>query len=87
MHHPTTAHWTVAKGALHYLKGSVDFGLFYRKGRINLHAYCDSDWAGNPDDRRSTIGYGIFLGPILSLGALRSNTRSLGPAQRRNIAT
>jgi hypothetical protein len=30
-----------------------------------LHAYNDVDWAGYPDDRRSTSGFSIFLGPNL----------------------
>lgn len=65
LHSPTSTHWTALKRVLRYLKGSVDFGLFYSQGPLTLQAYCDSDWAGDPDDRRSTTGYGIFLGPCL----------------------
>jgi hypothetical protein len=31
-------------------------------GSSLLSAFSDADWAGNPDDRRSTGGYTIFLG-------------------------
>jgi hypothetical protein len=65
MHNPTTTHWTAAKRVLQYLKGSVDSGLYYSKGKVSLNAFCDSDWAGNPDDRRSTTGFCIFLGSNL----------------------
>jgi hypothetical protein len=58
----TTAHWTTVKRVLRYLKGSAAHGLFYTKGSITLNAFCDFDWAGNPDDRRSTTGFCIFLG-------------------------
>jgi hypothetical protein len=27
-----------------------------------LSAFSDADWAGNPDDRRSTGGFAIFYG-------------------------
>ncbi|RVW62129.1 Retrovirus-related Pol polyprotein from transposon RE2 [Vitis vinifera] len=36
--------------------GTIDLGLWYTKGEQTLQAFCDSDWAGNPDDRRSTTG-------------------------------
>jgi hypothetical protein len=65
LHAPTTAHWTSAKRVLRYLKGTVDHGLYFTRGSLALHAYSDSDWAGDPDDRRSTTGYGVFLGPCL----------------------
>jgi hypothetical protein len=32
---------------------------------LHLQAFCDSDWAGNPDDWRSTTGFGVFFGPCL----------------------
>jgi transposase InsO family protein len=65
MHSPTSDHWVAAKRVLRYLKGSVDHGLLFRKGSLTLEAFCDSDWAGDPDSRRSTTGFGVFLGPCL----------------------
>lgn len=65
MHNPTFVNWTTAKQVLRYLKGTVDLGLHYTKGSIALTTFCDSHWAGNPDDRRSTTGFGIFFGPNL----------------------
>jgi hypothetical protein len=62
MHNPSTHHWTAAKRVLRYLKGTIDHGLWYTKGPLILQAFCDSDWAGDPDDRRSTTGFGILLG-------------------------
>lgn len=65
MHTPTSVHWTAAKCVLRYLKGTVDFGLHFRKGALALNAFCDSDQAGNPDDRCSTTGFSISLGSNL----------------------
>ena len=65
LYSPTALHWKLTKRVLRYLKGTIDHGLYFTKGSLNLSAYCDSDWAGDPVDRRSTTGYGIFLGPSL----------------------
>ena len=65
MHSPTSDHWTAAKRVLRYLKGTIDYGLSFPKSSLKLHAFCDFDWAGNPDDQRSTTGFGSFLGPCL----------------------
>ncbi|XP_041003931.1 uncharacterized mitochondrial protein AtMg00810-like [Juglans microcarpa x Juglans regia] len=65
MQAPTTVHWTAAKRVLRYLKHTLDYGLFYKSGSFAINAYCDSDWAGDPDDRRSTCGYGVYVGSNL----------------------
>jgi len=89
MHCPTTVHWIAAKRVLRYLKGTIDHGLLFRKGPLTLNAYCDSDWAGNPDDRRSTTGFGIFLGSnLISWAAKKQPTvsRSSTEAEYRSMA-
>jgi len=65
MHNPSTLHWTAVKRVIRYLKGTIDHGLWYIKGPLILQAFCDSNWAGNLDDRRSTTGIGILLGSSL----------------------
>ena len=67
MGQPTELHLQAAKRALRYLRGTTDFGIFYKKGGSeNLVAYADSDYAGDLEDRKSTSGY-VFL---MSSGAV-----------------
>ncbi|XP_028081216.1 uncharacterized protein LOC114282674 [Camellia sinensis] len=54
---PREMHLLAAKRIFRYLQGTVDLGLFYKKGeKSHLYGYTDSDYAGDPDDRRSTSG-------------------------------
>jgi len=65
LHSPTIMHMVTAKWVLRYLKGIIDFGLHYSRGSSQLNGYHDLDWAGSPDDKKSTTGYDIYLGPCL----------------------
>ena len=65
MHSPTTVHWSAVKRVLRCLKGSLHRGLCFGKGSLILNAFCDSNWAEDVDDRRSTTGFAVFLGPCL----------------------
>lgn len=61
MSRPTTLHLAAAKKVMRYLKGTMDFGLWYKRGgRRELLIYTDSDFAGDLDSKRSTSGY-VFL--------------------------
>lgn len=61
MAHPTELHWSLAKGVLRYLIGTVDHGVVFTKGAGFLVGYCDADYAGDVDTRRSTTGYVFTL--------------------------
>ena len=66
LHAPTTTHWTAAKRIVRYVKDTVNLGLTFHKSSATLvSAFSDSDWAGCLDDRRSTGGFAVFLGPNL----------------------
>ncbi|CAL1405651.1 unnamed protein product [Linum trigynum] len=63
MEAPTMSHWNAAKRILRYIKGTIDHGLVYTKSEtFKLVGYCNSDWAGDMDDRKSTTGFVFFLG-------------------------
>ena len=57
---PTTVHWQAAKGVLRYVAGTMDYGITFGKGE-GLLGYCDADYAGDLDTRRSTTGYVFIL--------------------------
>ena len=63
---PKETHVLAVKRIFRYLKGTINFGLWYPKGNdLTLVAYTDADWAGNIDDRKSTSGATFYLGDCL----------------------
>jgi transposase InsO family protein len=59
---PTTIHLAAAKRILRYIRGSFNHGIEFTPGPLSLSGYTDADWAGDPDDRRSTSGFLVYLG-------------------------
>ncbi|XP_059663983.1 uncharacterized mitochondrial protein AtMg00810-like [Cornus florida] len=58
----TITHFKAAKRILHYIKGTLDFGLFYSfSNDFKLVGYCASNWAEDLDDRISTSGYYYYF--------------------------
>lgn len=47
MANPTELHFATAKIVIHYLKGTIDYGIWYKRGaEIEIRGYNDSDYAG-----------------------------------------
>nr|XP_025632122.1 uncharacterized protein LOC112726813 [Arachis hypogaea] len=62
-------------GGLQYLAGTTEYGLRFSKfTNFRIYGFCDSDWASDVDDRKSTNGYGIYLGSNLVSWASRKQT-------------
>jgi hypothetical protein len=64
---PTKEHLQAVKKSLHYITGSLQYGLCYgqRIGMTRLVGYCDSDLIGDIDMRKSTTDAMFFLGKSL----------------------
>ena len=67
---PTTDHWNAAIYLLKYLKSTSSVGITYGN-QPGIKIFCDADYAGEVDTRRSTTGYVI----ILNGGAVSWNSR------------
>ena len=69
---PKWKHWVAVKRVLRYIRGTSKMGLCYdglKDGLVDyqesvketdLFGYCDSDWAGDVSDRKSTSAY-VFM--------------------------
>jgi Reverse transcriptase (RNA-dependent DNA polymerase) len=60
MSSPQKQHWEAAKKLLRYVHGTTDFGVHFGEAE-GLQGYCDSDYAGELDTRRSTSGFVFTL--------------------------
>lgn len=78
MHKPTMADFHLLKRVLRYIKGTLTMGLhFYSDSDSSLTAFCDSDWAGCGETRRSTGGFCTLLGKnLISWSAKRQDSVS-----------
>ncbi|XP_024178770.1 uncharacterized mitochondrial protein AtMg00810-like [Rosa chinensis] len=94
LHSPTEAHLLATKRILRYVKGTLHHGIYFRRGSLHspqytLQAYCDADWAGDPNDRKSTTGFVILLnGSPISWCSKKQTTvsRSSTEAEYRSMA-
>jgi hypothetical protein len=67
MQTPHESHWKKDKRILHYVRGTVQFGIHYISGGTPLLVgFTHSDWTDDLDDRNSTTGYvfSLFSGPV-----------------------
>jgi histone deacetylase 1/2 len=78
LHAPTTEHWTTAKRILRYVRDTLIVGITFTKSPTTLlSAFSDTNWTGSLDDKRSTSGFSVFVGPnLVSWSARKQATMS-----------
>ena len=60
---PQRVHWTTTKLLLHYIRGTVEYGLVYeRRGSVQLAGFTNANWEGCVEDRKSTSGCCFSIG-------------------------
>ena len=77
---PSLYHISLAKRVLRYLKGTRNYGIIYYNNIYNnnsnsfISGYCDSDYAGDINTTKSTLGFIFILagGPISWKSKLQS---------------
>ena len=82
-------HLMVAKHAVRYLKGTVDYGLKYETNqKINLEDYVDSYWEVSDIDRKSTLGccFSMILG-VISWFSRKQSLMALSTNKEKYVAT
>ena len=63
MHRPQQNHLDASLRIVHYLMGTIGYGVLLGKSEdLDIDGYTDADWASNPIDRKSTGGYFTFVG-------------------------
>ena len=84
---PTVAHWKATLDVLRYLNGTRARGITYTGNDTPLHAYCDADYAGDPDTRKSTTGYvTILAGGATAWSSRRQATVAVSTAEAEVMA-
>lgn len=85
---PTEEHLLAAQHALQYLRTTEDLQLTYGiSDSTDFHGYTDSDWASDPNDRRSTTGYAFFLaGGTIAWASRKQRSTALSSTEAEYMA-
>jgi len=82
------SHWMAVKRIMRYLKGTMDLKLCLGGKEVSLRGYCDADWGGDANERRSTTGYVFFVGVgAISWNCKRQPTIALSTTEAEYMAT
>jgi hypothetical protein len=84
---PGEEHWKHIKHVLLYVKGTLDYSLYFNDQNLQLQDYTDADWQGDLDGRRSTSGYIFTLaGGAISWCSKKQSSVALSSMKAEYIA-
>ncbi|KAJ9534762.1 hypothetical protein QJQ45_013135 [Haematococcus lacustris] len=83
---PTQQHWEALYGVLRYVASTVSHGLAFG-GAEGLVGFCDADFAGDLDTRRSTTGFVFTMhGAAVSWSSRRQPTVAVSTTEAEYMA-
>lgn len=83
------SHWQAVKRIIKYLSGTLDYGILYEKNEndMNLVGFSDSDFAGDPETRRSTSGFAFCLASgVVTWASQRQRLVTLSTTEAEYVA-
>lgn len=89
LENPGPRHWLAVKRIFRYLQGTRDLALKYT---FDVHTneivgFCDADWGGDTDTRRSNTGYAFLLhGAAISWQSKAQTTVALSSSEAEYMA-
>ncbi|KAE9060786.1 hypothetical protein PF010_g30078 [Phytophthora fragariae] len=89
---PSPKHVGALKRVLRYVAGTLDYGITYSRKQteakdVVLEGFCDSDWANDPEQRKSTTGFVFTLaGGALAWMSRRQSIIALSTAEAEYVA-
>lgn len=90
-HVPLKRHLNLAKHVLKYIKYTLDYELKFSCSNtpLKLTGYCDSDWGGCQEDRKSISGFCFqlcFNGPLISWRSKKQSVVALSSCEAEYIS-
>ena len=84
---PKESYMTALKRIIKYVKTTAEFGVWYSKDTSDvLVGYSDANWAGNPDNRKSTLGGYFYVDTnLVSWMSKKQNSISLSTTEAEYI--
>lgn len=89
MQSPGKAHWNNVKRIIKYIKGTLGYGLEFKKNNdlSRMKVYSDADYAGDLRDRKSTTGFLLQIGEgTIVWGTRKQKTVALSTTESEYIA-
>lgn len=88
MQQPSKVHYRAAKRVLHYIVGTVDYGIWYSNTcNFKLRGFTNSDWAASLDDRKSVSANAFTLGSgVITWSSKKQATIALSTSEAEYVA-